>query len=203
MQAFFINRTCFRRSYFYLENGTNQSPLSRTIEWNVPQEVGGEIKIPIPKDNFAEHTVKLHADGDIGFSKEYELIQNENINDGYSSEYSLHPENKAKNRYLNIIACKYFKFFTYKIIISKFDFYFFVDDHSRVPVNIANHPKSCGGYINGNFIDGYDKPRAFIATQGPLPDTFDCFWQMVWEQNVDKIIMITNLIERGRRKCDR
>lgn len=78
------------------------------IDWDQPVEIGGEIRAAVPINEFAKHVAELHADGDIGFSKEYEAIQNESINEEYPSEHSQHPDNKQKNRYLNIIACKFY-----------------------------------------------------------------------------------------------
>lgn len=53
------------------------------------------------------------------------------------------------------------------------------------------------------YTQGYHKRKAFIATQGPLPDTSDDFWRMVWEQKCATVVMLTKEREGGRVKCHR
>lgn len=38
----------------------------------------------------------------------------------------------------------------------------------------------------------------YIATQGPLPHTCAQFWQVIWDQKLSLIVMLTTLTERGR-----
>uniref|UniRef100_A0A8C7ZW25 protein-tyrosine-phosphatase n=1 Tax=Oryzias sinensis TaxID=183150 RepID=A0A8C7ZW25_9TELE len=75
-------------------------------------------------------------------------------------------------------------------------------DHTRVRLQLLDgDPHS--DYINANYIDGYHRPRHYIATQGPMQETVRDFWRMVWQENTASIVMVTNLVEVGRVKCVR
>uniref|UniRef100_A0AAR2KEC5 protein-tyrosine-phosphatase n=1 Tax=Pygocentrus nattereri TaxID=42514 RepID=A0AAR2KEC5_PYGNA len=56
-------------------------------------------------------------------------------------------------------------------------------DHTRVKLSLSTS-KHDSDYINANFIKGVFGARAYIATQGPLPNTVLDFWRMLWEYNV-------------------
>ncbi|XP_029449069.1 tyrosine-protein phosphatase non-receptor type 14 isoform X2 [Rhinatrema bivittatum] len=61
------------------------------------------------------------------------------------------------------------------------------------------------GYINASHVKVIvgGEEWHYIATQGPLPHTCHDFWQMVWEQGVNVIAMVTAEEEGGRVKSHR
>jgi len=56
-------------------------------------------------------------------------------------------------------------------------------------------------YINASFVDGYRKEKSYIAAQGPMESTVLDFWQMIWDQNCNRIIMVTRTFEGEKLKC--
>ncbi|XP_049981186.1 receptor-type tyrosine-protein phosphatase S isoform X9 [Alexandromys fortis] len=131
---------------------------------------------PIPIADMAEHMERLKANDSLKLSQEYESID---PGQQFTWEHSNLEANKPKNRYANVIAY----------------------DHSRV---ILQPLEGIVGsdYINANYVDGYRRQNAYIATQGPLPETFGDFWRMVWEQRSATVVMMTRLEEKSRIKCD-
>jgi protein tyrosine phosphatase len=48
------------------------------------------------------------------------------------------------------------------------------------------------------MFKGYKKPKAYIATQGPKPQTVDDFWRMIAQEKVTLIVMVANVNEDGK-----
>eukprot|EP00039_Didymoeca_costata_P018872 m.335334 g.335334 ORF g.335334 m.335334 type:complete len:902 (-) comp17572_c0_seq1:991-3696(-) len=59
-------------------------------------------------------------------------------------------------------------------------------------------------FINANYIrDFAGNKKAYIAAQGPKPETIESFWRMIWESNARAIVMVTGLSEGNKQKCAR
>lgn len=89
------------------------------------------------------------------------------------------PENKERNRFQDVLPY----------------------DETRVKLSSSKNNPS--GYINASHIKvNLGKQQWwFLATQAPLRNTAHDFWQMIWEQEVDVIAMLTALDEQDRPKC--
>ncbi|KAF5891952.1 tyrosine-protein phosphatase non-receptor type 14, partial [Clarias magur] len=72
-------------------------------------------------------------------------------------------------------------------------------------VELVPNKENNTGYINASHIKMLIRGEEwhYIATQGPLPNTCHDFWQMVWEQGVNVIAMVTAEEEGGRSKSHR
>ncbi|XP_075540204.1 tyrosine-protein phosphatase non-receptor type 11-like isoform X3 [Dermacentor variabilis] len=122
--------------------------------------------------------------GKAGFWEEFEHLQQQECKNLYSRKDGQRPENRAKNRYKNILPF----------------------DATRVHLQDVDPDAPYSDYINANYIkvdddsifDGHSK--VYIATQGCLQNTIGDFWSMVWQGNTRVIVMTTKEVERG--KCE-
>ncbi|XP_033636797.1 receptor-type tyrosine-protein phosphatase kappa-like [Asterias rubens] len=131
---------------------------------------------PVPMSGLADY-IKKNKSSRSGFQHDYESLPGEPL---YPWTVAEKEDNKTKNRYVNIIAY----------------------DHSRVVLDcIDGDPSS--DYINACYIHGYQQDSKYIACQGPNKASLTDIWRMVWQEQVGKIVMLTNLVENGKKKCEK
>ena len=150
LASFALWRKYFQAAYYYLDDPavSSSSTNGSATGGGLSIGIGGaraspnlsDVFIdeneypPIPVEQWSKHVHELHADGDLGFSREYDSLQkNTDIHsDKISSDHSQLLENKPKNRYVNIVAY----------------------DHTRVALKpLPGQKKSGYDYINANYID--------------------------------------------------
>jgi protein tyrosine phosphatase len=142
--------------------------------------VCGKTKIPVDSLHgfIAEMYTKDPKSNLIGFKNHFKVLQ----------AFGHHPEKlsctaglrsgvRTKNRYPDIVPF----------------------DQSRVILKTADSANS--SYINASFVDGFRRRDAYIVTQSPLRETVNDFWQMIWEQSSNAIVMLTPLEEEGKEMC--
>nr|XP_045618771.1 receptor-type tyrosine-protein phosphatase F-like isoform X2 [Procambarus clarkii] len=131
----------------------------------------GDIK----KTDLRKYIRYLESDTERGLEEEFASIQ----------QLSPHNEATTANRDYNRMKNRFKNIFPY--------------DNARVKLSVLEKPGS--DYINASYMKDIDQKQFFIAAQGPMPSTTADFWRMVWEQRVYVIVMLTNLLEKGRDKC--
>ncbi|NXX89568.1 PTPRJ phosphatase, partial [Centropus bengalensis] len=130
----------------------------------------------IKVENFESYFKKQQADSNCGFAEEYEELKSAGVHQPkFAAELT---DNRGKNRYNNVLPY----------------------DISRVKLLDPN--SGTEDYINASYMPGYNSKKAFIAAQGPLPNTIEDFWRMIWEKNIYSIVMLTKCVEQARTKCE-
>ncbi|XP_069945686.1 receptor-type tyrosine-protein phosphatase H isoform X2 [Cherax quadricarinatus] len=130
----------------------------------------------IQKSNLRQYIQYLESDTQRGLEEEFASLQSDSPQNFAIAAHRDY--NKDKNRFKNI----------------------FPFDNARVKLSALNN-KTGSDYINASYILNTNNKAYFIAAQGPKSNTTADFWRMVWEQRVYVIIMLTNLVEKGREKC--
>eukprot|EP00731_Ephydatia_muelleri_P019106 Em0011g1146a len=147
---------------------------------------GSEIELPgdyqmtvpaVPLAKFGSYVAKSHEKNNTGFNNQYRSLESTTKR---PSTVALSSENKSLNRFANIVPY----------------------DENLIQLSPMEGQQDCQrSYINASYIAGYSEPKKFIATQGPLPSTIVDLWRLVWEEVVSTIVMVTNIKEDGKVKC--
>ncbi|XP_071501781.1 receptor-type tyrosine-protein phosphatase epsilon-like [Diadema antillarum] len=132
---------------------------------------------PIPVGELGHYLSEKNSGGLFDLKAEYQSLPSEQL---HPWDVAAKEENRTKNRFINILPY----------------------DHSRVELTPKEGDPS-SDYINASFIDGYKSPGKFIAAQGPNVASLEDFWRMIWQYGCGKIVMLTNLVEGKKKKCEK
>ncbi|CAG2215467.1 Tyrosine-protein phosphatase non-receptor type 7 [Mytilus edulis] len=170
----------------YVNAAITSDTGARTVRLEATTE---ETELLHERDTFEHRQIPIeNSVNKIHIEKMKEAIIEKQKDEGFEKEYQILPKglihahvegsnevNKDKNRFRDLWPY----------------------DHSRIV--LKGNKKT--DYINANYINNYDKEKAYIATQGPKRNTVRDFWHMIWQEDVGKIVMVTQLKEGRRNKC--
>ncbi|GFO40161.1 receptor-type tyrosine-protein phosphatase kappa [Plakobranchus ocellatus] len=153
------------------KNEAYEDETDDDIETAILNAVTGDASVPMEQLKAYLH---VHS-SDSHFKDQFTAIP---LDLGKKRMHGLSVQNSKKNRYKNI----------------------FPYDDTRVLLKVDER-KKLTDYINASYIRDYDGSEAIIASQAPNEVILNDFVRMLWEQGVDRMVMLTNLIEMGKAKC--
>ncbi|XP_017760243.1 PREDICTED: receptor-type tyrosine-protein phosphatase F [Eufriesea mexicana] len=138
---------------------------------------GSPVPASFSKKKFIAHCQQL-IDNPGKLSNEFQLLQTLSVDLQMPTNTACLQANKKKNRYSDILPY----------------------DFSRVKLEVIDNDPNTD-YINASFIKGYSGEDEYIACQGPKEETTFDFWRMIEQYNINLIVMLTELVEKGKEKC--
>ncbi|KAL4240657.1 Protein tyrosine phosphatase [Mactra antiquata] len=158
----------------------------RTLSIEVPEEVTREwlydlSLVTIPEDRkrlipdiIARLQEKIEIDDP---QEEFKQLRNVPLTD--ECDIAMTSANRLKNRFRNVLPY----------------------DENRVRLSQGTD----SDYINASHvrIELGTSICDYIVCQGPLPETSDAFWEMIWQEKVTVIVMLTLDVEAMKVKCHR
>ncbi|XP_052805472.1 receptor-type tyrosine-protein phosphatase S-like isoform X2 [Mya arenaria] len=196
----------------YANRDTNNLHFVNTVENHTYQSPPPKRFVKERTPIFPEDNVEI--DEDDGFSREIAVVFSENCRVHYKNANKVHVADLAE--YVHTLFLKdiegefqtipYGLAKAYEVSQMKLNMHknryrnIYPYDDTRVLVR--------GGetdYINASYIDGFRKRNAYIATLGPMAKQlgdYGQFWRMVWQQKVEKIVMMTKLKDEKKTLCE-
>uniref|UniRef100_A0A1X7TAG7 Protein-tyrosine-phosphatase n=1 Tax=Amphimedon queenslandica TaxID=400682 RepID=A0A1X7TAG7_AMPQE len=164
-----------------------EDPLYANVEQKGANGVAGappafDPRIPntcsVSISDLGTHVASYHSDNNTAFNQQYqELYTGEDL----PTTVGFSEQNKPFNRFKNIAP---------------------YDEHMIVLQKKPNMELCEREYINATYIDGYSSANKFIAAQGPMKKTLVDFWRLIWQEKPVSIVMVTNLKEGTKSKCE-
>jgi protein tyrosine phosphatase len=155
---------------------SSESSSSRSSTSSWPEEPVTTVNMDIMTGHLILSYMEDHLRDRHRLESEWQSLCTDETNEEQPScSIALSESNENKNRYFDCIPY----------------------DHTRIQLTNDDY----GDYINASKISDSDPKCKYIATQGPMPNTTNAFWQMVWEQGSCVIVALTRPIENGITMC--
>ncbi|KAL3879811.1 hypothetical protein ACJMK2_032093 [Sinanodonta woodiana] len=185
----------YENSTFKDDNTQEINETRNKVNENKHKPISKQKKTIVMDDTETYNMARAMSKGNIPVSKFWDYVQEKFMDEKKNSEefnnlplgfqlpttVALRPENRKKNRYKQLYAYK-------------------LHDINRVVLEPLAEDDN--DYINASFIDGFLRPKMYIASQGTTKYNINDFWRMVWQYGVEKIVMLTGLVEGGKHKCE-